>query len=88
MKKQEQNQQFLENDISESSPFIEQVFYVLFNKENKEFFHSNSATHTFFAPLLLDAMIFKCKELAVKYDSENKLKGFSIVKVIPKYSFE
>ena len=53
-----------------------------------DFFHSNTATHTFSAPLLLDAMIFKNKELAIKYNTEKKLKGFSIVKVVPQYSFE
>jgi hypothetical protein len=74
--------------VSSCSPFMKQVFYVLFDKENKDFFHSNTATHTFSAPLLLDAMIFKNKELAVKYNTENKLKGFSIVKVVPQYSFE
>ena len=74
--------------VSSCSPFMKQVFYVLFNKENKDFFHSNTATHTFSAPLLLDAMIFKNKELAIKYNTENKLKGFSIVKVVPQYSFE
>ena len=65
-----------------------QVFYVLFNEENKDFFHSKTDTHTFSAPLILDAMIFKNKELAIKYNSENKLKGFSIVKVIPQYFLE
>jgi tellurite resistance protein TerC len=56
--------------------------------ENKDFLHSKTATHTFSAPLILDAMIFKNKELAVKYNTENKLKGFSIVKVIPQYYYE
>ena len=74
--------------VSSCSPFKKQVFYVLFNDENKDFFHSKTATHTFSAPLILDAMIFKNKELAIKYNSENKLKGFSIVKVVPQYSFE
>lgn len=66
-------------------PFFKQVFYVLFNKESKDFFHSNTSTHTFSAPLLLDAMIFKNKELAIKYKEKNKLKDFSIIKIIPQY---
>ena len=74
--------------VSSCFPLMKQVFYVLFNKENKDFFHSKTATHTFSAPLILDAMIFKNKELAIKYNTENKLKEFSIVKVIPQYSFE
>jgi hypothetical protein len=83
-----QTQPLDKTDVSSCSPFMKQVFYVLFNKKNKDFFHSNTATHTFSAPLLLDAMIFKNKELAIKYNSENKLKGFSIVKVIPQYFSE
>ena len=74
--------------VSSCFPKMKQVFYVLFSKENKDFFHSNTSTHTFSAPLLLDAMIFKNKELAIKYNTEKKLKGFSIVKVVPQYSFE
>ena len=80
--------QLQQTGVSSCSPFIKQVFYVLFNKENKDFFHSKTATHTFPAPLLLDAMIFKNKELATKYNSENKLKDFTVIKVIPQYSFE
>jgi hypothetical protein len=74
--------------VSSCSPFNKQVFYVLFNNENKDFLQSKTATHTFSAPLILDAMIFKNKELAIKYNSENKLKGFSVVKVIPQYYYE
>ncbi len=83
-----ENKALSQTSVSSCSPQMKQVFYVLFNKENKDFFHSNTATHTFSAPLLLDAMIFKNKELAIKYNTEKKLKGFSIVKVVPQYSFE
>lgn len=80
--------QLQQTGVSSCSTFKKQFFYVLFNDENKDFFHSKTHTHTFSAPLILDAMIFKNKELAVKYNTENKLKGFSIVKVVPQYSFE
>jgi hypothetical protein len=83
-----ENKALSQTSVSSCSPQMKQVFYVLFNKENKDFFHSKTATHTFSAPLILDAMIFKNKELAIKYNTENKLKEFSIVKVIPQYSFE
>jgi len=83
-----ENKALSQTSVSSCSPRMKQVFYVLFNKENKDFFHSKTATHTFSAPLILDAMIFKNKELAIKYNTENKLKEFSIVKVIPQYSFE
>jgi hypothetical protein len=80
--------QLQQTGVSSCFPFKKGVFYVLFNEENKDFFHSKTDTHTFSAPLILDAMIFKNKELAIKYNSENKLKGFSIVKVIPQYFLE
>ena len=88
MDKQTQPPELPQDAFSSCSLPMKQAFYVLFNKEKKEFFHSKTATHTFSAPLILDAMIFKNKELAIKYKSENKLKEFSIVKVIPQYSFE
>ena len=70
------------------SPFMKQVFYVLLNKEEKDFFCNKTSTHIFTAPLLLNSMIFKNKELAEKFKKENKLKKFLIIKVIPQYFFE
>jgi hypothetical protein len=83
-----QNPQIQQNAVSSCSPQVKQFFYVLFNDEYKDFFQSKTDTHTFSVPLILDAMIFKNKELAIKYNLENKLKGFSIVKVIPQYFSE
>lgn len=69
-------------------PSVKQIFYALFNMENKDFFSAITDTHIFTAPLIMDSKIFRNSELAEKFIKENKLKGFVICKIIPQYSLK
>ena len=80
--------QLLETAVSSCSPTHRQIFFALFNIENRDFFSSITKTHIFTAPLIMDSKIFINSELAEKFIKENKLKGFSVCRITPQYSFE
>ena len=80
--------QLLETAVSSCSPSHRQIFFALFNVENRDFFSSITKTHIFTAPLIMDSKIFINSELAEKFIKENKLKGFSVCRITPQYSFE
>jgi len=80
--------QLLETAVSSCSPSHRQIFFALFNVENRDFFSSITKTHIFTVPLIMDSKIFINSELAEKFIKENKLKGFSVCRITPQYSFE
>ena len=74
--------------VSSCLPTHRQIFFALFNVENRDFFSSITKTHIFTAPLIMDSKIFINSELAEKFIKDNKLKGFLVCRITPKYSFE
>jgi hypothetical protein len=84
----EQNVKHTKKYAEHCYPRTKQLFYLLYNKEKKDFFSSCINSHIFSTELLLEAKIFKNKESAVKYKQENKLKDFCLIKIIPQYFYE
>jgi hypothetical protein len=84
----EQNVKHTKKYAEHCYPRTKQLFYVLYNQEKKDFFSSCTNLKIFSTELLLEAKIFKNKESAVKWKTENKLKDFCLVKIIPQYFYE
>jgi|688.fasta_scaffold52260_15 hypothetical protein len=84
----EQNVKHTKKYAEHCYPRTKQLFYLLYNKEKKDFFSSCINSSIFSTELLLEAKIFKNKESAVKYKQENKLKDFCLIKIIPQYFYE
>ena len=85
---QEVHQVLSQDSIGSCSPSHRQIFFALFNVENRDFLSSVTKTHVFTAPLIMDSKIFINSELAEKFIKDNKLRGFSVCRITPKYSFE
>lgn len=77
----ERFEQLNETSVSSCYPSHRQIFFVLFNEENRDFFKSITEIHIFTTPLIMDSRRFINSELAEKFMDENKLKGFKVCRI-------
>jgi len=65
----------------EITPAFKQVFYILYDELNRDFYREHSKTHLFTAPLITNARFFSSLECAEKYKKDNNLKNLAVAKV-------